>query len=82
MIWLGLQAIIVEGRARAVDRPEAGLAARVAGAYRRKYAGLGYSPQPDQWDHGGLFVVEPSAILAWTKFTEDPTKFVLEPPGR
>ncbi len=78
----GEQAVIVEGQARPVDRPEAGLAARVAGAYRRKYSGLGYSPQPDQWDQGGLFVVELKAIIAWTKFSQDPTKFVFESSGR
>jgi hypothetical protein len=30
---------------------------------------------PDQWDNGGLFEVTPQTVLAWTKFTDDPTKF-------
>ena len=77
----GEQAVMVEGQARAFGRPGAGLAARLAAAYRGKYAALGYAPQPDQWDDGGLFEILPRVILAWTKFSEDPTKFVLEPPG-
>jgi len=77
----GEQAVIVEGQARAVDRPAAGLAAAVAEAYRRKYAGLGYAPDATQWDQGGLYVVVPAAVFAWTRFTEDPTKFVFRSPG-
>ena len=73
----GERAVIVEGSGRAIDRPSADLALRVADAYRRKYAALGYSPEPGQWDDGGLFEIAPRIILAWTKFTEDPTKFVL-----
>jgi hypothetical protein len=49
----------------------------VAAEYRRKYAQDGYAPQPDQWDKGGLFVVVPKTVLAWTQFTKDPTKFIL-----
>lgn len=73
----GEQAIIVEGTARAIDRPSADLALRVSQAYRQKYAQLGYLPEPTQWDDGGLFEIVPRVILAWTKFSEDPTKFIL-----
>ncbi len=73
----GERAVIVEGSGRAIDRPSADLALRVAEAYRRKYAALGYSPEPGQWDDGGLFEIAPRVILAWTKFSEDPTKFIL-----
>jgi nitroimidazol reductase NimA-like FMN-containing flavoprotein (pyridoxamine 5'-phosphate oxidase superfamily) len=73
----GERAVIVEGSGRAIDRPPSELGLRLARAYGRKYADLGYSPEPAQWDEGGLFEVVPRVILAWTKFTEDPTKFVL-----
>ena len=53
------------------------LAGKVAAAYRQKYAGLGYAPEPTQWEAGGPFEIVPRAILAWTKFTEAPTTFVL-----
>jgi hypothetical protein len=49
----------------------------LARAYAGKYAELGYSPEPTQWDDGGLFEIVPRVILAWTKFSEDPTKFTL-----
>jgi len=73
----GEQAVIVEGSARAIEKPAVDMAARVAAAHRQKYAGLGYAPEPTQWDAGGPFEIVPRAILAWTKFTEDPTKFIL-----
>jgi hypothetical protein len=53
------------------------LALRVAQAYGRKYADLGYAPVPTQWDDGGLFEIAPRVIIAWTRFSEDPTKFTL-----
>ena len=73
----GERAVIVEGSARAIDRPPKELGLRLAGAYAGKYAELGYSPEPTQWDDGGLFEIVPRVILAWTKFSEDPTKFTL-----
>jgi nitroimidazol reductase NimA-like FMN-containing flavoprotein (pyridoxamine 5'-phosphate oxidase superfamily) len=73
----GDEVIIVEGEARALSKPSPELAEKVAQAYAAKYAALGYAPKPDQWDNGGLFEITPRTVLAWTQFTEDPTKFVL-----
>ena len=73
----GDDVIIVEGEARALPKPSSELAEKVAQAYVAKYAALGYAPKPDQWDNGGLFEITPHTVLAWTQFTEDPTKFVL-----
>ncbi len=73
----GERAVIVEGSGRAIDRPPTELALRLAHAYTGKYADLGYSPEPTQWDEGGLFEIVPRVVLAWTKFSEDPTKFTL-----
>ena len=70
--------IIVEGEAQALSKPSPELAQKVADAYATKYAALGYAPKPDQWDNGGLFEITPRTVLAWTQFTEDPTKFVLK----
>lgn len=74
----GDDVVILEGTARAVEKPAAQLAARVARAYGEKYAGEGYAPAADQWNEGGLFEVNPRSVLAWTKFTDDPTKFEFE----
>lgn len=74
----GDDVVILEGTARAVEKPAAGLAARVARAYGEKYADANYTPAADQWDAGGLFEVCPRNVLAWTKFTDDPTKFEFE----
>jgi nitroimidazol reductase NimA-like FMN-containing flavoprotein (pyridoxamine 5'-phosphate oxidase superfamily) len=71
----GERVVILNGHCRTLSKPTPDLAAKIAAAYTNKYALLGYSPQPDQWDNGGLFEVTPISVLAWTKFTEDPTKF-------
>lgn len=72
----GDQVVIVEGRARILaEAPERSLAEKVAAAYRAKYSALGYSPEADQWDGGGLFVLEPESAIAWTKFPKDMTRW-------
>jgi hypothetical protein len=74
----GERAIILEGTSAEAGKPEAGLAQRLVEEYRRKYAMSGYSPEPDQWDGGGLYVFTPRSCIAWTVFMEDPTKFLFE----
>jgi len=74
----GDQALIAEGMAKPAGKPEPELAKRIAEAYCAKYESAGYAPKPDQWDHGGLYEFAPHKVLAWTKFNEDSTKFILE----
>jgi len=74
----GDEVVILEGVVHALDRPEAALAQAVAAEYTRKYERFGYSPQPDQWDAGGLFAVSPVQVITWSEFTKDPTKFRFE----
>jgi nitroimidazol reductase NimA-like FMN-containing flavoprotein (pyridoxamine 5'-phosphate oxidase superfamily) len=73
----GDDVLIVEGTTQMLQTVAQELGKKVAQAYSAKYAEMGYSPQPDQWNSGGLFQVRPQTVLAWTKFTDDPTKFVL-----
>lgn len=72
----GTQVVILQGQARMLrgsdNRP---LAEKLAQTYTAKYAGLGYSPSPDTWDQGGLYVVQPRVVLAWTKFPQDATRW-------
>lgn len=74
----GEQAVILEGKAAPAGKPSTELAQRLSEAYKAKYATLGYAPEPDQWDEGGLYVFTPRQCIAWTSFTEDPTKFVFD----
>jgi hypothetical protein len=74
----GDDVVILEGLAQALQKPSPDLALKVARAYSAKYAALGYAPAPDQWDHGGLFEITVHLALAWTKFTDDPTRFEFE----
>jgi hypothetical protein len=74
----GDEVVILEGTSAAMGKPAPALAQKIAQAYRLKYGDLGYAPAADQWDEGGLYEFTPRLCLAWTKFTEDPTKFVFE----
>ena len=71
----GERAVILEGTAQEI-RPTPDLAAAVAQAYAAKYAAAGYAPALDTWAAGGLFEITPRTVIAWTSFSEDPTKFV------
>jgi nitroimidazol reductase NimA-like FMN-containing flavoprotein (pyridoxamine 5'-phosphate oxidase superfamily) len=72
----GWQAVILEGTSAPVGKPPRELAERLVEAYRPKYTEMGYTPTVDQWDGGGLYVFTPRQCIAWTSFSEDPTKFV------
>jgi hypothetical protein len=74
----GEKAIIMEGTSRAAGKPEPAFAQRLAKAIGEKYADKGYSPEPTQWDEGGLFVFTPKKCIAWSVFYENPTKFIFE----
>ncbi len=72
----GENVVVMEGKAASFDHPSICIAEQVSAAYREKYANRGYSPEPSQWDDGGLFIVQPLVVFAWTSFTVDPTKFI------
>jgi len=74
----GDEAVILEGESHPASKPDPELAARLAEGYRAKYAAHGYSPEPTQWDNGGLFLFTPRQCLAWTVFYENPTKFIFD----
>lgn len=71
----GIEAVIAEGQARAIPCPDPELAVQISSAYAAKYAELGYAPQADQWDQGGLYEFTPRRVIAWNKFSDDPTRF-------
>jgi hypothetical protein len=74
----GMEVIMLEGTSRAAGKPSAELAKKLSKEYKRKYKEYGYAPGPNSWNGGGLFVFSPRQCIAWTKFTEDPTKFLFE----
>jgi hypothetical protein len=68
--------VILEGEAVILSGPpEPALAERVATAYSEKYGALGYSPGPDNWDGGGLFIFTPQTAMGWTQFPSDVTRW-------
>ena len=73
----GSQAIIMEGTVRPAGKPTLELGKKLEQAYK-KYKDLGYTPKADSWDGGGLYVFTPRQCIAWSNFTQNPTKFVFE----
>lgn len=74
----GTEAIMLEGTSRAAEKPTPELGKKLSQAYKEKYKELGYAPEPSAWDEGGLFVFTPRVCIAWTRFTENPTKFIFD----
>ena len=74
----GRDVVIVDGYVREVIEPPLGLAEQLAQRYKDKYTTFGYAPAVDTWKSGGLFEVTLHTVIAWTQFTDNPTKFILE----
>jgi len=74
----GTKVVIMEGTSKPADKPGLEFAKQLAKAISSKYSDQGYSPEPTQWDEGGLYVFTPRQCLAWTSFYENPTKFLFE----
>ncbi len=74
----GTEAVILEGISGPAGKPSPELGKKLSEAYKKKYKELGYAPEPNSWDEGGLFVFIPRQCIAWSKFNEDPTKFIFE----
>lgn len=75
----GSKVVILEGEAVILSgAPEREVAEKVSAEYIRKYADQGYSPGPDSWDGGGLFIFTPTKAMAWTKFPDDVTRWKMK----
>jgi len=74
----GYKVVIMEGVSQTADKPSLEFAKLLSETISKKYASQGYTPEPTQWDAGGLYVFTPRQCLAWTSFYENPTKFIFE----
>lgn len=74
----GTQPVILNGTSVPSAKPSPEFGKKLSQEYKKKYTELGYAPEPNSWDGGGLFVFTPRECIAWSKFTEDPTKFIFE----
>jgi nitroimidazol reductase NimA-like FMN-containing flavoprotein (pyridoxamine 5'-phosphate oxidase superfamily) len=74
----GYKVVIMEGTSKPADKPTPEFGKLLSKAMTAKYASQDYSPEPNQWDEGGLYVFTPRQCIAWTSFYENPTKFVFE----
>lgn len=62
----GDEVVILEGTAASAEvPPQRALTEKLAALYSAKYAAHAYSPSPDQWDAGGLYVMRPRKALGW-----------------
>ena len=73
--------VIVEGVAEVVRRPDPAFASRLIEAFSAKYAGYDYVYDADNWRDGGLYLVHPRKVMAWSGFhIQDATRWTLPSP--
>jgi hypothetical protein len=73
----GWDVTIVEGKSLRSEPIIGEMGERLAGEYARKY-GPDYTPAPDAWSDdiaGGMRVLRPEKVLAWSDFPNDVTRF-------
>jgi hypothetical protein len=74
----GEAATMLEGISTVPDPVVGELGAQLSEEYIRKYEKLGYAPGPDAWSGeaaGGLHVLTPISVIAWSQFPTDVTRF-------
>jgi len=71
----GMEAIIVEGAVE-IEKPDDAMAKRLSDASFEKYPQYGRM-DPSMY-MGGVSVLRPRRVLAWTSFTENATRFRFE----
>jgi len=73
----GDEVVILEGRAEDAAAPGRPLAERLAAAFTAKYGDTRweYRPTPEQWDRGGLWVLQPLVAFGWSEFPRDVTRW-------
>ncbi|HVR29660.1 MAG TPA: pyridoxamine 5'-phosphate oxidase family protein [Thermoanaerobaculia bacterium] len=67
-----MDVVILHGYAAELRDPERGLIERLAELSKQKY---GWSPPPEQFAAGGVFVFQPRLVLAWKDFPKDATRW-------
>lgn len=77
----GMAATIVEGDSIRSDPITGGLGQRISAEIGRKYSESGYAPGPDSWSDsiaGGMRILHPRRVLAWSRFPDDVTRFIFD----
>ena len=74
----GDDVVIFRGEVEQINGRDRSFSNRLAAAYAAKYKAKGYAPAPDTWDEGGLYVVRPSVVFAWTNFPQDTTRWIFD----
>jgi hypothetical protein len=75
----GDDVVILDGVAGEISRPDRALFAAIDAAYAAKYdykpSNNLKGPDDEPFPEGGLYVVRPRVVLAWTAFPRDATRF-------
>jgi hypothetical protein len=72
----GDEVLILRGVVEQINGRDREFSTRLAAGYAAKYQHKGYAPAPDTWDQGGLYVLRPRVVFAWTKFPQDTTRWI------
>jgi hypothetical protein len=74
----GDEVVILQGKIEQINGRDRAFSTRLAAAYAVKYKHKGYAPASDTWDQGGLYVLRPRVVFAWSRFPQDTTRWVFD----
>jgi nitroimidazol reductase NimA-like FMN-containing flavoprotein (pyridoxamine 5'-phosphate oxidase superfamily) len=67
-----MNVVILRGHAEELRDADSSVTQRLAAGSKKKY---GYSPPPEAFVAGGVWVFRPTLALAWTQFPKDATRW-------
>ena len=67
-----LEVVIMRGEAHALGRVGLTFAKDLSKASKEKY---GFTPKPEDYSKGGVYVFHPKVVLAWKQFPKDATRW-------
>jgi hypothetical protein len=71
----GDDVVIIEGVAVDIGKPDPELAQRLMAGFEKYRGKYNYMPEASNWDEGGLYVVNPTTVLAWRDFFKSATRW-------
>ena len=74
-VGIGDEVVIVEGTAVELVAPDAPVAHAILGGYEKYKEAAGYTADPANWAHGGLWELHPVKAFAWSAFPTDMTRY-------
>ena len=74
-VEFGEEVVMVEGPATELVKPPNSQAQRILRGYEKYKAAANYTAEASNWDHGGLWELDPVRAFAWSELGKDATRY-------